>query len=120
MLTQHWLALAQFAAVLTVVYVVYHQHVRITAGLAALSWSVLAATGGQLQTLAHDGSRVDTAVPELQLLAAAAAIISVLVVWLYPEQYPITDSDLDPNEESTDFEDNRDSPTTIDARTPRK
>lgn len=98
MIARFWLALAAFATIFTLTYVVYHTHVRFTAGLAAVSWAVLAATGGQVETLAQDGSRIDTGVPELQLVAALAALLSALILILYPDHYPVTDSEVPTDE----------------------
>jgi len=98
MIARFWLALGVFATLWTVMYTAYHTHVRLSAGLAAVSWAVLAATGGQVETLTQDGTRVDTGVPELQLVAALGALVSALVLILYPEHYPVTDSEVPTDE----------------------
>jgi hypothetical protein len=101
MIARFWLALGAFATLWTVAYTVYHTHVRLSAGLAAVSWTVLAVTGGQVETLAQDGSRVDTGVPELQLVAALAALVSALVLLLYPDHYPVTKSEVPTDDTQT-------------------
>ncbi|RLM53186.1 hypothetical protein DVK02_14955 [Halobellus sp. Atlit-31R] len=81
----NWFALAGFATLLTLLWLVVLPRARVyvTSGLSFISWAAAATSAASLQRRTLDGTAVDVGAPVLQYLATALALVSLLVFVLY-------------------------------------
>lgn len=83
----YWLALAGFATLLTFCWMFVPRRLFVTTGIGGASWSTLALTGGGIEKVLRDGTRVAAPAPELQYVAVGMAVLSFLALLLYYFDY---------------------------------
>lgn len=89
MIAQQWYLLFACASVLTLAWLFVEQNVAFSTILAAALWFITAYTGGDLTRITDSGTEVATAAPELQYVALALGLVSLLARFLYSfGEYP--------------------------------
>lgn len=83
MIESHWFALVVGASVLTLGWLYIRENVALTTLLASALWFYAAYSGGDLRRITESGSEVAVGAPELQYVALALALLSLLARVLY-------------------------------------
>lgn len=83
MLQLHWFTLLALASALTAAWLFYPERIGTSSLLASGLWFYAAYTGGDLTMITESGTEVAVSAPELQYVALAFAILSLLARVLY-------------------------------------
>jgi len=87
-----WLAVAAFSALMTGGWLYASRRITVTTLLAGVGWAWLTVTGGSVERITQDGSRVALEMVSLQYLTVALALLSFLALIMHQfGHYPPTD-----------------------------
>jgi lysylphosphatidylglycerol synthetase-like protein (DUF2156 family) len=88
-IAQQWYVLFASASILTLAWLFLEKNLAFSTILAAALWFVTAYTGGDLTRITDSGTQVSVSAPELQYVALALGLASLLARFLYSMgEYP--------------------------------
>lgn len=102
MIESHWFTLFGSAGVLTLTWLFIEKNLAFSTILASALWFIVAYTGGDLTRYTDSGTEIAVSAPELQYVALALGLASLLARLLYSfGEYPPNTQEADGSQPAT-------------------